>query len=620
MRRSGSHPRLSHAALSSARSPASAHSPVDPDGSAGDESEEVDREALKSELSHRLVAAMRASYLHRFETGLVTRGAVAILVDAAESALDESNGKELETQWDLIMPFFTIPRWMETVHGHVQWLGDSLLYDRLAFAVELAAGFLEATEAIDAIERVFPEFAEFNVVDDLKRECVQYRQRASDAWRSILEAYPEVYQAIQTKHAAQHVFVSEKASIDRMFRMGVLEEREMMKMNALVDERIYTLDRMRPAHVRQAKKSDLLEELPFFATLARRERADLLHAPVRIFNPGDALYRHGEYSDGVYIITRGFVENNGRTRSVHDLIGLWSFLTGKPNAGDRVATTYVQTVWVEAALLGRMLDREATSRSLWKLAASELVQAAFLEELSELWQGRSTMHALQQVEWGELLVARAGQEVAVRTAALLLTGQCHCRVADARMLAPCLVMGQEKVRLAGGSRLLVFASDAFASSGHGGDRHAHRRQGTAESALPSPTSTPGPADDSGAESKIEADKRREHSLMQHITRSSGVGQLTRGASYRVRQVNRNLKGRSSSGLHARSGMSGARASQSDASRLRVLEATDTPDAGAGPSPERRASPGPQINSVRQGRRDSRSQRRSKSLKGRRANG
>jgi len=79
----------------------------------------------------------------QFEEGLISRQAISVLIEAAETGLDES---DMEAQWRIIAGHFHIPHWLKVMNVKCPKIFKKILATRLSFAVELDNAFLNALE------------------------------------------------------------------------------------------------------------------------------------------------------------------------------------------------------------------------------------------------------------------------------------------------------------------------------------------------------------------------------------------------------------------------------------------------------------------------------------------
>jgi hypothetical protein len=242
---------------------------------------------------------------------------------------------------------------MTTVQRWWPWLGNRLLYSKLAFAVELATAFLMASEGLEEIEKLFPEIGEFSALDFSKEEVRKYREQATEMWSSIQKSFPEIYRSIQTKHAAQFILTKEKHTIKELVKIGILDERESMRMNALLDKSIYDLDKKNPHNDEDRDdRRRILHELDLFRLLSEEQQKVLLHSELAVINPDAVVYEKGERSRGLHIVLRGLIdvhddENDSMRQhredegddviesfSVGQLAGVWSLMSGSGHLGN----------------------------------------------------------------------------------------------------------------------------------------------------------------------------------------------------------------------------------------------------------------------------------------------
>jgi hypothetical protein len=233
---------------------------------------------------------------------MVTRRALRVLVRAADVAEQRA---DIPLQWQLVENQLHVPWIISTLFQQrhqwcTKWV-QRALFSHLAFSVELATSFLAASVRIDEVVTTFPELNEINssIVDDMKHVVNGYARRAYDAWMDVQRSYPEAYAAVQTRHAAQILLLFEQRALESLASTGILDEDEHKKLDGLVDEKIYRLERSMVSGVMH-QSDDVFSSLPFLQHLPiERRRFLLMHATKR-------LIRHGEVHPSLFHLTHTF--------------------------------------------------------------------------------------------------------------------------------------------------------------------------------------------------------------------------------------------------------------------------------------------------------------------------
>ena len=191
----------------------------------------------------------------------------------------------------------------------LQRISQRLLFNQLSLAVEVGMIFARSAVNVNHVLKEIPEVSSTAVCHDLCETLRSYAENIRNSWLDIQRSYPEVYKAIQTKHAAYHIINHEAHSIDHLLRQGLLEEHEYEKMKKDLQEALHSLKHKSFFDVRIDKTQTLIN-LTFMGKLKNsptRKMAYLLdHAHIKIATKGEKIFEAGTPAFGVsleYIVS-----------------------------------------------------------------------------------------------------------------------------------------------------------------------------------------------------------------------------------------------------------------------------------------------------------------------------
>lgn len=272
---------------------------------------------LSVELRHRFLTAMRASYHHQFDEGLLRQSTVQILLEATECALDAGN---LSAAYDQIQPYFETPTWLRyMIQSDWHWirdLGRSMLSDHMTFGVELATAFTMASEKVGkVINNEFPELSTGTWADIVQKEHAKLDRRVKDFLHDLQVSYPDAYREIKTNHASCYMLHNQLNSVEALYRDGILESKEYNKLKELLWKYInratakqVPIQKTTFSSFDQGFPTFLVSQLGFMEHLTSECRAELIASTShKVIDYGQVLSSPDNPSRGVYVILSGII-------------------------------------------------------------------------------------------------------------------------------------------------------------------------------------------------------------------------------------------------------------------------------------------------------------------------
>eukprot|EP01083_Nonionella_stella_P117016 348184_1 len=199
----------------------------------------IQKKLTKKEIEHRILQVLQRSYDTEYDEGNITDYAFMTLEHAIDCALDNDSPDEsslniLKQHVVKGLKINPIIKWMykQCQNGLTQFF----LLQQLSEAIEVGLVFSSAFQAlpkqIECVSVVRNNAFTGDVLTDLHRIAEDIHQE----WTQIHEEYPEVYTAIQTKHAVQTILHHETADVRTLYNRGVLDEAEKARMIKLLSQ------------------------------------------------------------------------------------------------------------------------------------------------------------------------------------------------------------------------------------------------------------------------------------------------------------------------------------------------------------------------------------------------
>ena len=176
--------------------------------------------------------------------------------------------------------------------------------------------------------------------------CVEMLQKQAshirELWLGIQRSYPEVYQAIQTKHAAQHIIHHETSNLHLLMEHGLLEETEFQKMTMLLLEAEHALKLKSFMSSVEDNPKQIILNLPFVSKIRSKEMINvILNGAIKNYvEKNEKIAEKGTNAQGILIIARGTaaLTTDGNTLDHYTAGSLlaWEWMASAQYRGDLV--------------------------------------------------------------------------------------------------------------------------------------------------------------------------------------------------------------------------------------------------------------------------------------------
>eukprot|EP01084_Bolivina_argentea_P291660 501285_1 len=199
----------------------------------------------RSEIEHRILQVLQRSFDTEYEEGNITLDSFMVLENAIDKALgfeeshadiDNINGiSSLSILKDEICKAFKVNPLVKWAYKQCQnGLTQYFLLHDLSLAIEVGLVFSSSFQSLPSKIEIILAIRNNHYIGDILTELHKYATEINNEWMCIHEEYPEVYTAIQTKHAVQSVLHHETHDITRLYNRGVLDDSEKQRMTKLL--------------------------------------------------------------------------------------------------------------------------------------------------------------------------------------------------------------------------------------------------------------------------------------------------------------------------------------------------------------------------------------------------
>ncbi|MFH2142515.1 MAG: cation:proton antiporter [Bacteroidota bacterium] len=341
-----------------------------------------------SEMRKRVLEKEKSSYWYQFKEGMLGSIAVRRLSDQIDEIMDSGGLVSLSKRKDLELLLNT-PKLLSKMQSWplVNNITKNRFFERLSTSYEIARGFVEAQEEViklvESMHRSLDE-NDKSAHDNLtviESEINENKIEGLTFIRNLRKTYPEIYDAISTRHAIRTLLNFELKTVERLQKNGRIDSGEAHKMVHSIEERMKKL-LLRPPKVKTPEPSELMDEVSWLRNLDSQIKTILSeNTQSRIFSVGEKIIKEGSTDDSLYIIARGSAKVYHGKDDVIDILGSGSIvgemaaLTNK----NRCATVEVESPLTAIIIPGNSLKNLIKNKiefknKLWGFAALRIAE------------------------------------------------------------------------------------------------------------------------------------------------------------------------------------------------------------------------------------------------------
>eukprot|EP01083_Nonionella_stella_P016264 45468_1 len=401
--------------------------------------------ACKSEIIHRVLQILKRSYCVSYERGLLSLDSFMVLEHAVDCALDDNDLSLL--QEEILREAFHVNRLIEWAYlKYENSVTQFFMFGELALPIEVGKVFISALQEIrgkiSCVPTINNNMYIKDVFDTLNEEEAVIKAR----WEKIAGQYPEMYNAIQTRHAVQSIIHHEANDILQLFNRGLFDESEYNKMKKLLmqtEHQLYYASFYYVSsihdHEMDAYKRILCTSVLFLSKLSSDEKeAALLQSlkqPILKSKGEQIITANKQHSAGIYIIVSGtcalLLSSSYTYLSTGSVIGGYEYFADIPYLNSCVAKTSVALYFVDEETLRDLLkDEPQSDEILWKQCAATLILSKYHKNNTCFFAfyNETDINIMCQKSTFLLLDSEASQDrqlLLTQFRALILDGQSH---------------------------------------------------------------------------------------------------------------------------------------------------------------------------------------------------
>ena len=407
-----------------------------------------------SETRKRILQKEKASYWRQFGEGLLGPAAVQQLSDDIDVLLDAGGTISLSQRKDLEQ-FWKTPKFMNTLQSIplVGRIAEKLFFERLAVSYDSARGFVAAQEEVEKLVTSLhmsvtaesgddsPEAHNLSIIED---EIAENRIQGLTFLRNLRDAFPEIYNAIETRQAIRSTLNHQRNTVKRLLKSGRVEPDEAGKMLTDIEGRMKSLID-RPPQYKAPEAMKLLNEAEWLKGIEPDIFKKVVNSfTTRVFSVGERLSKEDKPGEGLFVILRGNVIIESGS-SIIDILGPGSVIG---EMAPLMGVTRTATVTAEQpvtalklpvkAMNNLMKESPELEKRLWKIAGSRFVEN-YLAKMDPYSKWRRNK-LKKWIATGEIIFAGDNHPVELKgKTGVLLKGQVYVTSRDKPIDAPAIL-------------------------------------------------------------------------------------------------------------------------------------------------------------------------------------
>ncbi|GAB5373114.1 hypothetical protein AAMO2058_001722500 [Amorphochlora amoebiformis] len=382
----------------------------------------IDQNDMKRELMHRLLTAMSAHFIEAYEEGQISREAIPILAEAAETALD---AESLDVLWTTIDMYFDITPMVKKVTSCWPWLADKIYLHHYHLAVELAVAFIHALHVIDKAETLFSEFSNHGLYQALKEKVHNFKEKAQKRWDQVEMDFPNIYNSMQTLFAIRRLLESEGRAIDKLFLKGIIDENEKLRLKEALERQMHWLQGHAIENTKRVTSKEVISQIEIWDKIPNHLQRHLL-AQKRLAVSHEEKVPCSKTK--MYYVMQGMLqildekENVIHTIGIGGLFGTWAALNNSKYLAHAVSQSDPAVLLeIEKHMVHDFCQHKEAHDILWKISAADF----FVMRAPEVF--RTSWRRVYRICTGSVVhETKEDSRVIIKHLAVLLKGFAAC--------------------------------------------------------------------------------------------------------------------------------------------------------------------------------------------------
>ncbi|KAJ0973297.1 hypothetical protein J5N97_021256 [Dioscorea zingiberensis] len=325
----------------------------------------------------RLLNGVQSAYWGMLEEGRINQTTANLLMQSVDEAMDVVSNEAL-CDWKSLKHSVHLPSYYKYLQ--ISRLPHRIItyfvVQRLESACYICAAFLRAHRIARRHLHEFiggSEIASFVINESTIQE-----EEARKFLADVRATFPEVLRVVKTRQVTYSILKHLSDYLQNLRRVGLLEEKEMLHLNDVVQTDLKKLLR-NPPLVKMPSIGDLISAHPMLGALPSSVCAPLVSSTKETTKiHGVALYKEGSKSNGIWLISLGVVKwESKRLKNRHSLhptfahgstLGLYEVLIGKPYICDMITDSVVHCFFIETEkILSLLKSAPAIEDFLWQV-------------------------------------------------------------------------------------------------------------------------------------------------------------------------------------------------------------------------------------------------------------
>jgi NhaP-type Na+/H+ or K+/H+ antiporter len=317
------------------------------------------------ELRTVLLNKEKSCYWQYFSNGFLGMKAYDQLTSITNELLDEKGNvslaypKYIDELWFSTKFIDKILNW-----SFVQNTSNQKIFTQLNYSYDAVKGFIKAQQDILLLLKEFSEDENNNeeMIDALKKlnnEVNEKKIQGKTYLRNLKNAFPEVYQSIETKYASRDILNQQRNDLKSFVKSGRIDSEDAGKLLDDIEFKMYN-ELNTPAEFVLPKSSELIKDIPWLKDLSNQAIIELDSlVEVKLF-PFNYHFRDELFSkNGLGIIARGIAKltKDGADKDSEVIAKgeLLSHSNDKVSKTDKVvAETPLTVIWVSSANVSKL--------------------------------------------------------------------------------------------------------------------------------------------------------------------------------------------------------------------------------------------------------------------------
>ncbi|HON19605.1 MAG TPA: cation:proton antiporter, partial [Salinivirgaceae bacterium] len=375
-----------------------------------------------AEMRKKILQKEKASYWEQFEEGLLGRDAVIELSGAVTVLMDEDGKVPLSARKDMEY-LWKSPKILSQLQKVpiIKIAVKKIFFNRLANSYDCARGFVAAQEDVLKLLKSLAlnidesstklTLADFEM---LENEIYENRIQGLTFIRNLKDAFPEIYQAIETRQAIRTLLNHQRAMVHKFVEQRKMEPDEAIRFKQTIEEQMHHILN-NPPEPGTKISNKIINEIPWLNNLTEEQKKKFSENLVQeVYSVGEIILKSRRNNNDILIIQRGtakmIVDN-----ITADILGPGSIIGETSIIGNVCADAVIESELpvtlfrISGSSLQKLMHEiPLLNYNLWTVAAQRLAEELLQFHPSYKEFSQSELRTI--LSRGELIHAISGQK------------------------------------------------------------------------------------------------------------------------------------------------------------------------------------------------------------------